>query len=419
MSRLLIRGGNRLQGEVTIQGAKNSVLPILAATILTGGSVELRRCPRLRDVEASICILQALGCKAGWRGDVLEVDTAGMSGCDVPDALMREMRSSVIFLGAILARCGEASLTSPGGCELGPRPIDLHLSALRRLGAEIREDQGCLRCQGGGALRGRERCLNLPSVGATENAMLAACGCPGVTLIQGAAREPEIVDLQGFLRAMGAEVSGAGTSVITIRGGVPLHPAEHCVMGDRIAAATYLCAAAAAGGEVELTRAEPQTLTAVLSALEEAGCRLTSGPDHILLESRGPLQSIPTVRTAPYPGFPTDGQAILMAALTGGQGTTMFVENMFDSRYGHVDELRRMGADIRVDGRVAVVTGVGRLHGAAVRSTDLRGGAALVVAGLGAEGTTEVSDLHHICRGYEKLPQNLRALGADIQELPD
>ena len=419
MSFYRIEGGRPLSGSLSVQGAKNSVLPILAAAVLAPGQSVIHNCPDLSDVSATLDILRLLGCRTEREGDTVLVDASALCRSDIPDRLMREMRSSVIFLGALLARLGEAELTYPGGCELGPRPIDLHLSALRRLGAEIREDQGCLRCQGGGALRGRELCLNLPSVGATENAMLAACGCPGVTLIQGAAREPEIVDLQGFLRAMGAEVSGAGSSVITIRGGVPLHPAEHCVMGDRIAAATYLCAAAAAGGEVELTRAEPQTLTAVLSALEEAGCRLTSGPDHILLESRGPLQSIPTVRTAPYPGFPTDGQAILMAALTGGQGTTMFVENMFDSRYGHVDELRRMGADIRVDGRVAVVTGVGRLHGAAVRSTDLRGGAALVVAGLGAEGTTEVSDLHHICRGYEKLPQNLRALGADIQELPD
>ena len=369
MCELLVEGGERLYGELTIQGSKNSVLPILAATLLCADTCVIENCPKLRDVDASVAILRHLGCCTHWEDSALVVDTARMDRAVVPDALMREMRSSVIFLGAILARCKEATICYPGGCELGPRPIDLHLSALSALGAEIRETGGELKCRGG-TLLGSDVYLPMPSVGATENAMLAACGCPGGTLIQGAAREPEIVDLQGFLRAMGAEVSGAGTSVITIRGGVPLHPAEHCVMGDRIAAATYLCAAAAAGGEVELTRAEPQTLTAVLSALEEAGCRLTSGPDHILLESRGPLQSIPTVRTAPYPGFPTDGQAILMAALTGGQGTTMFVENMFDSRYGHVDELRRMGADIRVDGRVAVVSGVPALHAAAIQAVE-------------------------------------------------
>ena len=268
MSRLLIRGGNRLQGEVTIQGAKNSVLPILAATILTGGSVELRRCPRLRDVEASIRILQALGCKAGWRGDVLEVDTAGMSGCDVPDALMREMRSSVIFLGAILARCGQADLSYPGGCELGPRPIDLHLAGLRDLGAEIREEGGFLHCRAD-RLRGREVVLRMPSVGATENLMLAACGAEGVTVISNAAREPEVVDLQNFLNACGARVSGAGSS---IEGGQDLHGCTYRVMPDRIAAATYLCAAASAGGDIYLRGAEEGHLSTVTAALREAGC---------------------------------------------------------------------------------------------------------------------------------------------------
>ena len=247
--------------------------------------------------------------------------------------------------------------------------------------------------------------------------MLAACGCPGVTTIVGAAREPEIVDLQTFLRAMGAEVSGAGESVICIRGGKELHPAQHWVVGDRIVAATYLCAAAAAGGQVELTGAEPDHLTAVLACLKEAGCSIHTAPGFLALENGGALRGISPVRTAPYPGFPTDAQALLMAALAGGGGSTMFVENIFDSRYRHVDELRRMGADIHVAGRVAVVNGVGRLHGASVRSTDLRGGAALVVAALGAEGTTLVSDLRHIRRGYDRLDRGLRALGAGIREV--
>ena len=415
MSRLLIRGGNRLQGEVTIQGAKNSVLPILAATILTGGSVELRRCPRLRDVEASIRILQALGCKAGWRGDVLEVDTAGMSGCDVPDALMREMRSSVIFLGAILARCGEASLTSPGGCELGPRPIDLHLSGLRALGAEIDDTGGTLHCKAA-KLTGREIVLGFPSVGATENLMLAACGAEGVTVITNAAREPEIVDLQDFLCACGAEVRGAGGSVITVEGRRPLHGCSHRVIGDRIAAATYLCAAAACGGDVLLRQADCRHLSTVTTALQQAGCRLDCGEEDIRLRSEGRLQAVTPVRTAPYPGFPTDCQAILMAALLRSRGTTVFVENIFESRYRHVAELQRMGADIRVEGRVAVVCGVERLHGADVFAADLRGGAALVIAALQAEGLSAIHRTHHIQRGYADLAGDLAGLGARIRQ---
>ena len=246
MSQLLARGGNRLEGEVTIQSAKNSVLPVLAATILTGGTVELRRCPHLRDVEASIRILQALGCRAEWQGDTLTVDTSGMSGCGIPDTLMREMRSSVIFLGAILARCGQASLSSPGGCELGPRPIDLHLSGLRMLGAEIDDTGGTLRCQAG-KLTGREIVLGFPSVGATENLMLAACGAEGTTVISNAAREPEIVDLQMFLNACGAKVQGAGSSSITVEGGCSFHGCTYACMPDRIVAATYLCALVSAG----------------------------------------------------------------------------------------------------------------------------------------------------------------------------
>lgn len=391
MSRLLIRGGNRLQGEVTIQGAKNSVLPILAATILTGGSVVLRRCPRLRDVEASIRILQALGCKAGWRGDVLEVDTAGMTGCDVPDALMREMRSSVIFLGAILARCGEASLTSPGGCELGPRPIDLHLSGLRALGAEIDDTGGTLHCKAA-KLTGREIVLGFPSVGATENLMLAACG---------------------------AEITGAGTSTVVIRGGRPLHGGTYTILPDRIAAATYLCGAASAGGEVFLRDAREEHLSAVTAVLREAGCDVTGGSAGIVCRRTGRLTAPRPIRTAPYPGFPTDAQAILMAALLRCRGAAVFEENLFSSRYRHVDELARMGADIRVSGRTAVVLGVERLHGAAVRCTDLRGGAALCAAALAAEGETSISDITHIDRGYQSIEDDLAALGADIRRVEE
>lgn len=413
-----IEGGRPLEGRLTVQGAKNSVLPILAASLMAPGRSVIHNCPDLSDVTATLDILSLLGCRVDREGDAITVDASVLSRGDIPDRLMREMRSSVIFLGALLARLGTAELSYPGGCELGPRPIDLHLAALRSLGAEIREDQGCLCCRGGRRLRGRELCLSMPSVGATENAMLAACGCPGTTTIVGAAREPEIVDLQNFLRAMGAEVSGAGSTAIVIRGGRPLHPAEYTVMGDRIAAATYLCAAATAGGEIQLTGVEPAYLSAVLSCLEEAGCQLHTGPGEICLESRELMKGISPVRTAPYPGFPTDAQAILMAALAGGEGATMFVENIFDSRYRHVDELRRMGASIQVAGRVAVVSGTGRLHGACVHSTDLRGGAALVVAALGAEGSTRVCGLNYIRRGYDGLDRCLRQLGARIRENP-
>ena len=418
MSYYEIQGGRPLGGALAVHGAKNSVLPILAACLLVPGQCVLHNCPDLSDVSATLD-LRLLGCRADREGDTVIIDASAVNRSDIPEHLMREMRSSVIFLGALLARLGAAELSYPGGCELGPRPIDLHLAALRALGAEILEEQGALACRCcRGGLRGRELCLSIPSVGATENAMLAACGCPGVTTVVGGAREPEIIDLQSFLQAAGAQVEGAGTSTITIQGGLPLHPVEYRVMGDRIAAATYLCAAAAAGGEVELTGIAPDTLTAVLACLEEAGCTLHTGPDRVVLTGAAPVRGISPVRTAPYPGFPTDAQAILMAVLAGGEGATLFVENIFDSRYRHVDELRRMGADIQVAGRAAMVSGVGRLHGAAVRSTDLRGGAALVVAALGAEGTTRVSELRHIRRGYQALDKNLRALGADIREIP-
>lgn len=419
MSYYEIQGGRPLSGSLAVHGAKNSVLPILAACLLAPGQSVIHNCPDLSDVSATLDILRLLGCKADREGDTVVIDASTLGRSDIPEHLMREMRSSVIFLGALLARLGTAELSYPGGCELGPRPIDLHLSALRTLGAEILEEQGALVCRRGReGLSGREICLSIPSVGATENIMLAACGCPGATTIVGAAREPEIVDLQNFLQAMGAEIDGAGTPSITIRGGATLHPAEYRVMGDRIEAATYLCGAAAAGGEAELTGVAPDTLTAVLSCLEEAGCTLHTGQDRIVLASTGPLRGVRPVRTAPYPGFPTDAQAILMAALTGGEGATLFVENIFDSRYRHVDELRRMGADIQIAGRAAMVSGVGRLHGASLRSPDLRGGAALVVAALGAEGTSRVSELRHIKRGYQGLDKNLRALGAEIQEIP-
>ncbi len=416
MSKLHITGGRRLSGEVTIHGAKNSVLPILAAAALAPGVSVIHNCPDLSDVTASLHILEHLGCRTCREGDTVTVDASHLERCDVPDELMREMRSSVIFLGAILARAGCADMNLPGGCELGPRPIDLHLSAMRALGAEIGEGPGGLHCTAP-QLTGREISLSLPSVGATENIMLCACGAQGVTSIVNAAREPEIVDLQDFLNGLGARVSGAGSSTILIEGGRALHGGEHTVIGDRIVAATYLAAAAAAGGDVSARGVDWRHLSTVTSVLREAGCDVRSGTGSVRLTCAAPLHGVRPIHTAPYPGFPTDAQAPLMAALSSAAGTTVFVENMFESRYRHVDELTRMGADIRVEGRVAVVCGVPRLHGSAVRAADLRGGAALAVAALGAEGSSALTGLHHIDRGYARLEDDLRALGAEIKRL--
>ena len=304
----------------------------------------------------------------------------------------------------------------PGGCELGPRPIDLHLSGLRDLGAEIVESGGVIRCTAP-KLKGCRLVLGFPSVGATENLMLSACGAEGDTTIENAACEPEIQDLQDFLNCCGAKITGGGTSTITVRGGQSLHGGgSYPIMPDRIVTATYLCACASAGGDVYIRDAREDHLSAVTETLRRAGCHVRSDEGGVRCLRRGRLRAVPAVRTAPYPGFPTDAQAVLMAALLKGEGTTVFEENMFENRYRHVDELRRMGADIRVSGRAAVVSGVERLSGAAVAATDLRGGAALCVAALGAEGATRVRQTAHIRRGYEDIARDLRALGARIYD---
>lgn len=414
MSVMYLRGGTPLEGELSVHGAKNSVLPILAACLLARGPVVLHNCPRLTDVTAALGILRRLGCKAEQEGHTVIVDPSGASGCSISEEQMRAMRSSIIFLGPLLARIGEAHLTYPGGCELGPRPIDLHLAAIRAMGCEIREDRG-IHCQG--RPRGGEVQLALPSVGATENAMLCAVGASGPTTISNAAREPEIGDLQSFLNRLGAAVRGAGSSTITVEGGRTLSGGEFTVMGDRIVAATLLSAGAAAGGRVRLSGVDWRHLATVLSVLHQAGCRVESRLEYVELkrDRNVPLKAVPTIRTAPYPGFPTDAQAPVMAALAASQGCTLFVEAMFDSRYRHVPELIRMGADITTEGRVALVRGVERLRGARVEASDLRGGGALAAAALGAEGTTVLSGLNHIDRGYEGMEEMLRALGADVE----
>ena len=408
-------GGNELRGSAAVQGSKNAVLPILAASLLSGGETRLTNCPHLLDVDASAEILRHLGCRVMQNGGEIVVDSSGMSENHIPHALMLKMRSSVMYMGAILARCGEVRLSTPGGCELGSRPIDLHLAALRALGAEVEETGGEVVCRAGRGLRGTHLNLDFPSVGATENAMLAACAAEGETVITNAAREPEIEDLQRFLCAAGAKISGAGTPEVAVAGCAPRDVTEHRVMPDRIAAATYLCAAAAAGGDVLLTDAVPAHIETVCAALRQMGCAVVAGSSSVRLRRSGGMRACRPVVTKPYPGFPTDAQALLMAASLRADGTSVFVENIFENRFRHVAELRRLGADIRTEGRVAMVTGVRRLTGAPLTACDLRGGAAMVVAALAAEGESTVRDSGHIERGYDRLAETLRALGADVR----
>ena len=411
-NRIVVMGGRPLNGAVRIPAAKNSVLPLLAASMLCG-DVRLRAVPRLSDVAASLALLRGAGCAARWEGEDVLVSGAPQNS-SLPGQTAEQMRASILFCAPLLAKLGRAETSLPGGCNIGARPIDLHLAALRELGAEITERYGELRCKAK-CLRGTDITLAIPSVGATENAILAACGAEGTSVIYNAAREPEIVDLQALLRSMGARVNGAGGSIITVEGGAVLHGCTHRVIGDRIVCATYLCAAAAAGGEVRLTGVDYRAVSTVALSLAESGCEVRSEADAVSLRSTGALRSVRPVRTAPYPGFPTDAQPVLMAALLRSEGCTVFVENIFENRYRHVDELSRMGAEIRVAGRVAVVNGVRTLHGAAVKCTDLRGGAALVIAGLSAEGTTRVTELTHIDRGYDAIERDLAALGAQIR----
>lgn len=408
-----IRGGNRLEGACFVQGSKNASLPILAASIICPASTELLNVPQLRDVDAALRILRHLGCWAEQSGGEVTIDSRNLSCCSIPHSLMVEMRSSVIFMGALLARCGEARLSLPGGCQLGKRPIDLHLAALRKMGAEIEEDRGEIFCRAE-ALKGAEIVLPFPSVGATENIMLAACAARGETVIHGAAREPEIAALQDFLKAMGADVRGAGTDTVTIGS---LSPEKHIacrIIPDRIVASTIACAAACTGGNVELRGIDPRQFSTVLRFLNQAGCDIISTDRSVRLRSEGELKAVGEISTAPYPGFPTDAQPVLMAALLKAKGLTRITENIFENRYRQVPELCRLGADIVTHGKIAEIWGVDCLHGTALTATDLRGGAAMIVAGLSAQGETLICDDGHISRGYERFDIRLRALGADI-----
>lgn len=408
-----LRGGNRLDGECRVQGSKNASLPILAASILRPAESELTNVPRLRDIDAALRILRHLGCRAEQKGNTLYIDARGLVQSAVPHELMAEMRSSVIFMGALLARCGEARLSLPGGCQLGRRPIDLHLAALRELGALIEERDGEILCRAE-RLRGTTVRLPFPSVGATENVMLAATAAKGETRIEGAAREPEIEALQDYLRQMGFSVTGAGTGSIRVSGGRDVSHAVCRIQPDRIAAATYACACAAAGGDVELLDVNPAHFLTVLHFLKQAGCDIMCQNRSVWLRSGGRLHAVGQICTEPYPGFPTDAQPVLMAALLKARGRTVIRETIFENRFRQVPELIRLGADITLHEQLAEIWGVDSLKGTVLNATDLRGGAAMIVAGLTAEGQTLICDEGHIRRGYERFDARLRALGADI-----
>lgn len=414
MQKLLIKGGRPLNGTVRVHGAKNSVLPILAATMLTDGISEIHNCPHLSDVEASVRILQHLGCDVTAEYPVLTVHPGGMCRTGIPDDLMREMRSSIIFLGALIARYGEAHLSYPGGCELGPRPIDLHLSALRKMGVHIQENYGHIDCHIENELHGSDISLIFPSVGATENILLAAVTAKGTTVIRNAAREPEIGDLCRYLSACGARIRTVAEGILEIEGVKQLHGTCHHIIPDRIEAATYLAAAAATGGKLRLEQVYPPHIAPVLSILDETGCKVQTQDTVITCTAPERLQRIRLIRTTPHPGFPTDAAAPFVAMACRAEGTSIFVETIFDNRYAYADELIRFGAHLKVEGRTAIVEGVTTLTGAKVQCTDLRGGAALVVAALAAEGESEITALQHIIRGYDDLPQALQTVGADV-----
>ncbi len=416
MSRLVVDGGSPLLGGIRVQGAKNAVLPILAATVIADGECVINNCPKLRDVDKTDMVLERLGCCVRRENGTVIVNPCGFCSCEICEELMRAMRSSIIFLGAVITRCKRAIVSMPGGCPIGLRPIDLHLKALRELGVKIEEKHGYIICTAD-KITGTDIHLDFPSVGATENTMLAAVCAEGTTTILNAAREPEIADLANFLNQCGAKISGAGTSCIQIDGVKKLHGTEYTVMPDRIVAATYLAAAAATEGEVFLTDAEPADMGAMLHVLSEMGAKLTIGAKTIHLKSRGRLKGIHILRTMPYPGFPTDIQSPFMALAALASGTSIFVENIFENRFQHVDELIRMGADIKVEGRSAVVRGVEKLSAANVVARELRGGAALVIAALASDGVSEISGVEYIDRGYENIERCLQNCNAKIKRI--
>ena len=415
MDLIRLSGGRKLTGAVQAGCAKNAVLPILAACLLSGAPVTLPGFPMLTDTHNMLSILETLGCKCALTGSTAVVDAARADRYEMPEALSKLLRSSIFMMGPMLGRFRRATVTYPGGCEIGLRPIELHLRGLAALGVDIREAHGMIYLDGA-HLRGGEVQLDFPSVGATENVMMAGVLARGVTRIHNAAREPEILDLQRFINALGGRVSGAGGDTITVEGVDALNGASYRPMPDRIAAGTILTAAAITGGSARVTDAVPGDMGAVLTKFRQAGCEVDCSGEGVAIQA--PLRLKPMdVSTQPFPGFPTDMQAQIMALATVTDGVSVIVENVFENRFSHAPELRRMGAEILVVNRTAVVRG-GKLTGARVTARDLRGGAALVLAGLAAEGVTEVEHVELIDRGYESIEQTLSALGADIRRIP-
>ncbi|MEA3053295.1 MAG: UDP-N-acetylglucosamine 1-carboxyvinyltransferase [Sphingomonadales bacterium] len=426
MDRIIIRGGKRLEGRIPISGAKNAALTLLPCALLTDEPLTLRNLPRLADVDSFGHLLNQLGVSTtveGARPDeygrVMTLRASKLASTVAPYDIVRKMRASVLVLGPLLARAGEATVSLPGGCAIGMRPVDLHLKALEALGAEIEVAAGYVKAKAPkGGLQGGTITFPFVSVGATENALMAAVLAKGETVIENAAREPEITDLAKCLIAMGADIDGLRTDTLTIRGKDRLHGATYAVMADRIEAGSYACAAGITGGSLELVGARRETMPSILSGLSDAGLIVEDTADGVRVTADGALKPL-SISTAPYPAFPTDMQAQFMAMLTLADGTSLLTETIFENRYMHVPELNRMGAEIEVRGRSAVVRGVDHLVGAPVMATDLRASMSLVLAGLAARGETEVNRVYHLDRGYERLEEKLQAVGADIERASD
>ncbi|HXF37544.1 MAG TPA: UDP-N-acetylglucosamine 1-carboxyvinyltransferase [Actinomycetota bacterium] len=413
MDRLLVTGGARLAGAVRISGAKNSALKLMAASLLAPGRSVLDGVPRIQDCRTMGEVLEHLGAAVAWDDHRVEIDASRVSSLEAPYDLVRRMRASILVLGPLLARAGRARVAMPGGCNIGSRSIDLHVRGLERMGATFRFEHGFLEAETPG-LRGAVITLDFPSVGATENILMAAVAARGTTVIENAAREPELVDLADFLQAMGARIRGAGTSTIEVEGVDRFRPTRHRVIPDRIEAGTFALAACATGGSVVLEGARPDHLDLVLAKLAEVGADVLATPEGVCVAMEGRPHPADFV-TLPYPGFPTDLQPQMMALLAQASGTSIVTENVFESRFMFVDELRRMGADIRTEGHHAVIRGVERLQAAPVRALDIRAGAAMVIAALAAEGVTEVWDMYHVDRGYEDFEAKLERLGAEVR----
>lgn len=419
MSALLVSQSPPLYGEIRLHGAKNSVLPILAATLLCRTPCVLHECPELLDVDHALAMLRAFGCDCRRSGASVYIDASRAVGGQTPPQLAASMRASSLFLGALLARTGEAELTLPGGCPIGKRPLDYHLQAFRALGAETRLTPQGVQCRAA-ALRGARIRLPGPSVGATENAMLAAVGAQGQTTLENAAREPEIVDLASFLRACGARIRGDGTQTIVISGARALHGARYRIMPDRMEAATYLCACAACGGTLTLRGVIPQHVQPVAAALRQSGCQLKAAQQTLRIRCEGPLRVCEPVTARPYPGFATDAMPLLLAAQLTARGTTSFTETIFEDRFLYVPQLQKLGAALRQEGRTVWLDAGAPLRGTMLEAQDLRGGAALVLAALCAEGESTIFGVKHIDRGYDKLTRMLQSVGARLKtvEIP-